>query len=61
MTGPLGASFADWSGKLLHKGGLGFGTIRVAITLMILIAVFVGYRTVTRIDVARAVDSLRKA
>ena len=32
MTRPLGASFADWFGKPAHKGGLGFGTIPVAIT-----------------------------
>jgi len=51
MTRPLGASFADWFGKPHHKGGLGFGTIPVAVTLTILIVLFVAYLTVTRRDV----------
>ena len=53
MTRPLGASFADWFGKPHHKGGLGFGTIPVAITLTIVIILLVGYLTVTRRDVER--------
>ena len=54
MTRPLGASFADWFGKPHAKGGLGFGTIPVAITLTILIVVFVGYLSVTRRDAGAA-------
>ena len=51
MTRPLGASFADWFGKPHHKGGLGFGTIPVAVSLTIAIVLIVGYLTVTRRDV----------
>jgi uncharacterized membrane-anchored protein len=50
MTRPLGASFADWFGKPHAKGGLGFGTIPVAVTLTILIVLFVAYLSVTRRD-----------
>jgi uncharacterized membrane-anchored protein len=51
MTRPLGASFADWFGKPHHKGGLGFGTIPVAVTLTVVIILFVAYLTATRRDV----------
>jgi uncharacterized membrane-anchored protein len=54
MTRPLGASFADWVGKPHHKGGLGVGTLPVAITLTVLIVLFVAYLTVTRRDVEEA-------
>jgi uncharacterized membrane-anchored protein len=50
MTRPLGASFADWFGKPQHKGGLGFGTIPVAIVLTVLIVLFVAYLTASRRD-----------
>jgi uncharacterized membrane-anchored protein len=50
MTRPLGASFADWFGKPHAKGGLGFGTIPVAITLTVLIVLLVGYLSLTRRD-----------
>jgi uncharacterized membrane-anchored protein len=53
MTRPLGASFADWFGKPQHKGGLGFGTIPVAIVLTLLIILFVAYLTVSRRDTQR--------
>jgi uncharacterized membrane-anchored protein len=49
----IGASFADWFGKPHHKGGLGFGTIPVAVALTILILAVVGYLTMTREDVER--------
>jgi uncharacterized membrane-anchored protein len=55
MTRPLGASFADWFGKPHHKGGLGYGTIPVAITLTIAIMLLVSYLTVTRKDVDQRV------
>jgi len=49
MTRPLGASFADWFGKPI-LGGLGLGDTKVALVLTILIIIFVGYLTVTRVD-----------
>jgi uncharacterized membrane-anchored protein len=56
MTRPLGASFADWFGKPHAKGGLGFGTVPVAIALTALIVLFVAYLSGTRRDAgARAV------
>jgi uncharacterized membrane-anchored protein len=50
MTRPLGASFADWFGKP-YLGGLGLGDTKVSLVLTILIIGFVGYLTVTRIDI----------
>jgi len=50
MTRPFGASFADWFGKPI-LGGLGLGDTKVALVLTILIIGFVGYLTVTRIDI----------
>jgi uncharacterized membrane-anchored protein len=50
ITRPLGASFADWLGKST-LGGLGLGDEKVAPVLTFLIVVFVGYLTVTRVDV----------
>ena len=43
MTRPLGASFADWTGKSRTAGGLGYGDGPVAGVLFVLIAVLVGY------------------
>jgi uncharacterized membrane-anchored protein len=59
ITRPLGASFADWMGKPF-LGGLGLGDAKVALVLTILIIIFVGYLTVSRVDVndeATAVES----
>lgn len=50
MTRPLGASFADWTGKSA-LGGLGFGDARVALVLTLLIVVAVVFLTVTKRDV----------
>lgn len=50
ITRPLGASFADWSGKS-SLGGIGLGDINVSLVLSILIIGFVGYLTITRKDV----------
>lgn len=50
ITRPLGASFADWLGKPF-LGGLGLGDARVAFVLTLLIIGFVGYLTVSRVDV----------
>jgi uncharacterized membrane-anchored protein len=51
MTRPLGASIADWFGKPLSVGGLGIGSGIVALVLTSLIAVFVVYLSVSRVDV----------
>jgi uncharacterized membrane-anchored protein len=50
VTRPLGASFADWTGRPLGSGGIGIGTDKVSLVLAILIIGFVGYLTVTRKD-----------
>ncbi|MGI8825899.1 MAG: COG4705 family protein [Chloroflexota bacterium] len=50
VTRPLGASFADWLGKP-YLGGLGLGDEKVAVVLTILIIGFVGYLTVSRLDI----------
>jgi uncharacterized membrane-anchored protein len=47
LTRPLGASFADWTGKSPAAGGLGWGDGPVAAFLGVLIVVLVGYLTVT--------------
>lgn len=51
MTRPLGASFADWFGKSPSISGLGYGDGPVAAVLLVLIVMFVGYLSVTRLDV----------
>lgn len=50
MTRPLGASFADWFGRTKDLGGIGIGTGTTSIILGILIIIFVGYLSVTRVD-----------
>jgi uncharacterized membrane-anchored protein len=50
MTRPLGASFADWTGKDRSAGGLGWGDGPVAAVLAVLIVVGVAYLTVSRSD-----------
>jgi uncharacterized membrane-anchored protein len=50
MTRPLGASFADWTGKDTKAGGLGWGDGPVAFVLAALIVAGVAYLTVTRSD-----------
>lgn len=55
MTRPLGASFADWTGKDRNAGGLGWGDGPVAFVLAALIIAGVAYLTVTRSDQAGAV------
>lgn len=59
VTRPLGASFADWMGRPQSFGGLGVGTGEVSLGLAIVIAVLVGYLTVTRKDVTRATSAPR--
>ncbi len=50
VTRPLGASFADWTGKP-YLGGLGWGDGKVALVLTFLIVGFVAYLSVSRVDV----------
>jgi uncharacterized membrane-anchored protein len=50
VTRPLGALFADWVGKP-YLGGLGLGDEKVTLVLTILIIGFVGYLTVSRVDI----------
>ncbi len=50
FTRPFGASFADWFGRTPDMGGIGFGTGKASIVLLILIIIFVTYLTVTRLD-----------
>ncbi len=46
VTRPLGASFADWTGRAPDLGGIGWGTGRVSMSLLILIIAFVVYLTI---------------
>ena len=50
MTRPLGASFADWTGKSTHAGAIGIGDGPVAFVLALAIVACVTYLTVTRSD-----------
>jgi uncharacterized membrane-anchored protein len=50
-TRPLGASFADWTGKPRSVGGLGWGDATVASALAIAIFFLVAYLAITRRDV----------
>ena len=54
MTRPLGASFADWFGKPRSISGLGLGTGLISLILAVVIISFVGYLTVTHVDVRDA-------
>jgi uncharacterized membrane-anchored protein len=53
VTRPLGASFADGLGKPANRSGVGLGDGLVALAAFIMIAVLVGYLTVTRRDIQR--------
>jgi uncharacterized membrane-anchored protein len=55
MTRPLGASFADWTGKSTSAGGLGIGDGPVAAVLAVLIVAGVAYLTVSGSDQVDAV------
>jgi uncharacterized membrane-anchored protein len=50
MTRPLGASFADWTGKSRHAGGIGIGDGTMAFILAALIVAGVVYLTISRAD-----------
>ena len=51
LTRPLGASFADWMGEPVAKGGLGWGGGVVSVALFAIITGFVWYLAATRKDV----------
>lgn len=51
VTRPLGASIADWLGKPVSVGGLGWGDGQVALGLTTLIAILVAYLAITKMDV----------
>ena len=59
MTRPFGASFADWFGKPQSFSGLGLGTGLISLVLVVFIAGFVGYLTVTHIDIKSAPTDAR--
>jgi uncharacterized membrane-anchored protein len=50
MTRPLGASFADWTGKSTHAKGIGIGDGPVALVLALAIVALVGYLSVSGAD-----------
>ena len=50
VTRPLGASFSDWIGRSSDLGGLGLGTGQISLILAIIIAILVGYLTLTHKD-----------
>ncbi len=54
ITRPLGASFADWTGKAKSAGALGWGDGPVILVLGLLIVILVGYLTVSRSDVEKS-------
>ncbi len=60
MTRPLGASFADWFGKPRSISGLGLGTGLISLILAVVIIGFVGYLTVTHVDVKDTATSPRR-
>ena len=51
VTRPLGASFADWMGKPVSLGGLGWGQGPVSLVLTVIIVCLVAYLAATRKDV----------
>ena len=53
FTRPLGASYADWLGVPQSLGGLNFGRGTVAIALSLSIVAWVGYLSVSKVDVER--------
>lgn len=53
VTRPVGASFADWMGKPVSMGGLGWGQGWVSLVLTLIIVCFVAHLAATRKDVQR--------
>jgi uncharacterized membrane-anchored protein len=56
VTRPLGASFADYLGRPQSLSGIGFGSGRIAIIVTVVVAILVGYLSVTRRDIQRPAD-----
>jgi uncharacterized membrane-anchored protein len=50
-TRPLGASLADWVGRPVSSGGVGWGEGRLSLLLTVIIICFVAYLAATRKDV----------
>lgn len=48
LTRPIGASFADWTGKSVGEGGLNLGQGKVSLVLAALIIALVGYVSFVR-------------
>jgi uncharacterized membrane-anchored protein len=51
VTRPIGASFADWTGKARSAGGLGYGDALVSIVLTVVIVILVAYLQFSSIDI----------
>jgi len=51
VTRPLGASFADYFGRVQSLSGAGFGSGRVAVIVTITVAILVGYLAITCRDI----------
>lgn len=60
FTRPLGASFADWTGKSKDAGGLGWGDGPVTAVLAALIIILVTYLAVSRVDSQTSPHSAQK-
>jgi uncharacterized membrane-anchored protein len=56
VTRPLGASFADYFGRARSLSGLGYGSGRVAVVAVIVVAILVGYLALTRRDIQAPQD-----
>jgi len=54
VTRPLGASFADYFSKPHSLSGANYGDATVAVITTLIVAVLVGYLSVTRHDIQRA-------
>jgi uncharacterized membrane-anchored protein len=61
ITRPLGASFADWLAVPANQGGLNLGKGTISIVLWLLIAAFVAYLAISRIDVRRSQSAVAQA
>ena len=61
LTRPLGASFADWTGKADRAGGIGIGDGTIGAILAVLIILGVAYLTATRTDQLREPEARRRA
>jgi len=54
LTRPLGASIGDLLGQHHADGGMGIGKLKTSVVFLLAIAALIGYRTWSRIDVARS-------